>query len=52
MADGLPTMSAEATFCVTTTKIEVKTPTITLKQCSIFCKAWSSMKQGAIITIQ
>ena len=29
MADGLPAKSAEATFCVTTTKIEVKTPTIT-----------------------
>ena len=39
MADGLPAKSAEATFCVTTTKIEVKTPTITLfKQYSRFSK--------------
>ena len=49
MADGLPAKSAEATFCVTTTKIEVKTPTITLfKQYSRFSKDAISMEFNKI----
>lgn len=55
MVDGLQTKSTEAKFCVTTTKIEVKTPIVTLfKQHSRFCKDAISTEfnqRGGVITI-